>query len=190
MLFLFNMFFMMKYFVLLCIILFLSSCFWWGGSQGEWLRSVSHELFSLSLPENWSEVSWDTLPSPKIGRVELAYSGSELRWWYANNIVIISEKNVLSESSEVLFEKLPSYLDSTLEVFHKKNIFPLEFPDGDTSKVLEFHWKYNNTTPYVTYLQTVKSCGERVYYMNISIGDIQENYDRYRNIFSTFSCKN
>lgn len=180
---------MKKILLIFCTLLLLSGCFGSEESISEGLVEFSNDNFALSLPGTWKAIPKTDLPTPKVGEVVLAYSSLESRDDYTNNIVIIGEDNSMWENNHDLIRSLPSYFDETLQVFHRKEVSDIQFADNQSGTVLEFQGKYNNTTPLVTYLQTARSCGEKAYFLTISVAEQLESYDRYMYLLGTFECK-
>lgn len=146
------------------------------------------ENISLSIPENWKKIPESTLPIPKSGKVVFAVSSSEQREWYLNNIIILETDNTLWESSQSLMKNSANFLDMSLATFTLSKEENITFADKEEWILLTFEWKYNSETPQVTYLQTARSCGDKSYFLTLSLAEKLEDYSRYAYILKTFSC--
>lgn len=181
----------MKYlfvFILLTSTIILNWCFFWEDEVGSWLELTQKEGFSLQLPNSWSEIQSSKLPIPKSGTVELAYASSEARQWYINNIVVLSSSNSQRESSSSLMKNNGNFLNQQLDDFDLAEEKNIVFPDEDQWILLRFMWKYNSSTPQAVYLQTAKNCGEKSYYITLSITETPETYERYEHLLESFQC--
>jgi len=147
------------------------------------------DIFSIKLPETWKEVTWESLPLPKNGQVEFAYASPQERQGYLNNIVILSSKNALSESSTQLMWHNAKLLNESLQDFTIIEEKKQEFLDGEEGIFLSFYGKYNTITPELTYIQTAKSCGDMSYFITVSLAEKLETYEKYEYLLQSFECK-
>lgn len=184
---------MKKTIAILLTTVFLASC----GSTPEaeqnssWLQVIDKTEFSISLPEKWSEITDSSkLPTPKIWEVSLAATSSDLKYWFANNVLVLSQdisKPVTSNDFSLLNNVWSSkeYLEY-LKLETKK----IEFADKDSSTAYIFEAKYNAQTPKLKFIQYGKVCWQkRAHLITIAVGQDTKDMDPYVEFAKTFACK-
>lgn len=158
-----------------------------------WLTLHDSTNFSLSIPSNWNVITKESniLPNPKTSQIELAVSSEELKYWFSNNLLILSQ-NLDKKISSIDFSILNNVW-STKEYLEylkleSKNI---DFADWDKSNLYIFEAKYNTTTPKFKYLQVWKVCNkeEQWYLLTIALSTDIKDTSKYEEILKTFKCK-
>jgi len=177
------------FFVLSAFLLF--SCFWWKDTS-TWLINFENNDFTFSIPSSWSIITdKDTiLPKPKNGEIVLAVSSDELRYGFANNLLVLKQslnKKVSSDEFSILNNIWANkdYLE-----YIKLDTKQLIFNDKDKASLYIFEAKYNTSTPKLKFLQVWKVCSDKeAYLITVALSlDILDT-TRYEDMLKTFSCK-
>lgn len=184
---------MKKIRILLFLSLFLFSCFFSSkettSSQG--LTKFEGKNFIIEIPSKWTIIdkNSDILPKPKSWVIELAVSSDELRYWFSNNLLILSQnlsKNISSSDFSILNNIWSS---KDFLQYLKLESKTITFNSNDKSELYIFEAKYNTSTPKLKYLQVWKVCNKKWYLLTIALStDIKDN-SIYENILKTFTCK-
>lgn len=181
---------MKKFFLLLAIFGLLASC---GKSDsavsGIKTTEFSGSGFTIQLPEKWtSSGSIADLPSPPNGTVVLGSFSPEKKYNFSDSIIIIEDD--------------PGYIGTSVQYSEQNNLktqwkyfeyqqlekSDILFADSDASKYFVFNAKYNTQTQKITFIQTAKFCGTRIYFMNASVA-LGTDTKPFVDIFRTFQCK-
>lgn len=171
-------------------VFFLSSCiFWWWKDDATGLISVEKEWFSIGVPNSWNESPGDELPNPRLWEIELSFKSSSKRQDYYNNILIISENNTQNKSSQSLVNQSIWDIKSSLTSFQLLDQSQIIFEDEGESDVVIYKWRYNSSTPLLTYIQSARVCSDANYYITVSVAENLDSYDRYKSLIATFKCE-
>lgn len=187
---------MKKIFLLLVLVVFLSSC----GSSDEGndekvtgLIQFVWNSFEMSLPSNWNILSGTgntILPKPKNGDIVLAASSNELKYGFSNNILVLSQdiqKPVTSWDFSILNNvwSTKEYLE-----YIKLESKSIEFADKDSSNLYIFEAKYNEKTPKLKFLQVGKICNySHAYLLTVALSTDIKDTSKYEEVIKTFQCK-
>lgn len=185
---------MRTFLVLLFSLSFLSACSLPGTADettdvgGENTIAYSDDAISLLLPKSWTGVARSELPNPRSGAIVLAYRSPEVKYGFANNIVIMKDALTSpltsSKYSEVNhLQTTQNYLEYT-----KLRDESFTFSDSEPSRLYVFEARYNETTPRMKFVQTARVCGMTVYLLHVSI-TLDKNPDNYAELLRTFTCK-
>lgn len=180
---------MKKVFIVLFLILTLSSCF---SEEKDWLTNYETNNFSLKVPNNWEIIEnkeW-IIPTPRTGKIEFVVRSKNESNWFLNNLVILSEDN--KEDLDSLYFSNLLNNNSKKDYFEYKKISEKEFhlKNWKKSKIIIFDARYNDETPKIKFLQTAISCSnKKVYSITLAIDKQIENILKYENILSSFNCK-
>jgi hypothetical protein len=172
-------------------LLFLTSCsLTWTVANPDWLTSYSWNWYSLSIPTTW-KVETDIeniLPKPSHGKVELSVSSKETKWWFSNNLLVLSSdlKQTVTSKDFSLWNIAWSDLDYI--DYKKLEAKDITFDDKQAWYLHVFEWKYNQNTPRLRYLQTAHVCDKKVYFVTISLSLDTTDYTKYEKILNTLSC--
>lgn len=182
---------MKKNILILGLCLILTSC----GDSEEWVVSwlSLHEgtEFSMNIPSNWSVITHDSqiLPSPKTSQIELAVSSEELKYWFSNNLLILSQK-LDKKVSSTDFSILNNVWSSREYVeYLKLESKSIDFLDTDTSNIYIFEAKYNIQTPKFKYLQVGKVCNNTGYLITVALSTDIKDTSKYEEMIKSFQCK-
>lgn len=180
------------FFLTLPVILFSCSSTTVNESVVTWLTVFENNHFSMSLPSNWSILtnSWNILPKPKNWEISLAASSNELKYWFSNNLLILSQK--LDKSVTSLDFSILNNVWSTREYLEylKLEAKNIDFSDGDKSNLYIFEAKYNTMTPKLKFLQVGKVCNmSSAYLLTVALAIDIKDTSKYEEILKTFKCK-
>lgn len=171
--------------------LFLLSCGWWEGEDInlDGLTSYNMPTFSISVPEKWQEMEAKNLPKPKDSQIELAVASSDFKYWFSNNILILSQKleNIVSSSDFTI----NNYIGGMKEYseFQKIESREFEFYDGRKTQIYIFEAKYNPQTPILKYIQLGSVCDTRGYLITLALSQDVKDTSLYEKFLQTFECK-
>ncbi len=176
---------MKKSFSLIAILAFmLTSC--WSSTDDVNLTKFEWNWFTLNIPKAW--IKETSLPTPSSWKIELALTSSEIKAWFANNMVILWEKVVWETTSKKY--GIVNYIRNTKDMveFTKLNEISATFPDKDEAIIYTFEAKYNNTTPKRKFLQLSKICWNYAYLTTIWINTDNDSVAKYENLLKSFTC--
>lgn len=156
------------------------------------LQKVEKTYFDVSIPAKWTLIENDSksLPTPKSGEIALAALSTETNWWFANNLLILSQdvyKPIKSNDFSIVNNvwSTKDYVN-----YQKLDTKTIEFADKDTSTLYIFEAKYNLTTPILKYLQVWKVCSQKkAYLLTIAVSQDVKNTSDYEDILKSFTCK-
>lgn len=80
-------------------------------------------------------------------------------------------------------------LKSQLNSFNLLEESKIHFSDNDAWNILVYKAKYSKNTPELVYIQTAKSCGEKNYFLTLSLAETLEDYNKYKALLQSFICK-
>lgn len=145
------------------------------------------EQVSLRVPKSWSGKT-QNLPTPRIGSIVTAFVSPEVKQWFANNLLIISDTlmNIMTSRRYSELNNLQT----------KKNYYEyasikeedMTFSDNEATRVYVFEAKYNETTPKLKFIQTARVCGTKVYLLHFTLSP-EKKSDNYISLLKTFTCK-
>lgn len=188
-----------RFLSIICLSLLVSACIF-GGSSGtastttvdaSGLKKHVWAGFSISIPTSWEVVSPDTITTPVTGKIELAVRSLVNKRGFMNNLVVLSDEvHTDATSAEYVRQNMlwasRNYLSMTMERDEQ-----IQFSDKkDSSRLVTYHAKYNEITQERLFMQTARICGKKVYLITLGLdNDLTSiDYDRYRPIFSNFTC--
>lgn len=186
---------MKKILVIALIPLFLASC----GSSSDTstsdssLKKFEGNGYSIQIPSGWIKVDEKSAPTPGNGKLEAAWSSTEIASGFANNMVILSEtlsKPMTSAKYSSINYALSTgnYVEFT-KLDEKTISFPVsENMPADEANIYTFEAKYNPQTPKRKFIQTARVCGDTVYLMTIGINLEIKDTAKYENLFKSFTC--
>lgn len=179
--------------ILLILPLFLFSCFWSNDEETkiEWLILYNWENYDINIPSDWNIITKESniLPTPKTSKIELAISSDELKYWFANNMLILSQKlnkNISSTDFSILNNVWSSKEYKEYLKLESKNI---EFTSWWNSNIYLFEAKYNIETPKFKYIQTWVVCNNTWYLITIALSTEVKDTTKYQEIIKSFKCK-
>ena len=177
---------------LLIITLFLTSCFWWSDTwKIEWLTLYNWTWFDVNTPSNWNiiEKNSNILPTPKDSTIELAISSDELKYWFANNMLILSQnlEKVVSSTDFSILNNV--WWSKEYKEYQKLESKEIEFNSKQKSNLYVFEAKYNIDTPKFKYLQTWVVCKNKWYLITIALSSEIKDVSKYEEVIKSFECK-
>jgi len=184
----------MKKFIYLFIIIFF--LFWCSSKKNIeeslfTLKTYSNNYYSIDIPDKWVLIdnNSDSLPKPKNWEITLALKSNELKYWFSNNLLILSQdlnKNI-DQKEYTMINNIWSSKDF-LE-YIKLDSFDIEFKDKSKWFIYIFEAKYNEKTPKFKYIQSAKICNKKAHLITIALSnDIKKTID-YENIIKSMSCE-
>ena len=176
-------------FLLLCTLL--ASC---GGESSEDTKGLSTkvtETFSLSVPTTWEILSSksDKIPQPVSGTIVLAASSPDIKSWFSNSLTVLEESLEQEVSLSAFSENLKTSLQKDMNSYIEKETLPFTFLDGTESELRVFQARYNANTPLLLYFQVPQICGENIYITTLALDNSITDFEKYKYILSTFTCK-
>lgn len=188
----------MKYILCFLALFFLAACSL-PGTQTETTVSTDSasadttalyqtDAISMSVPKTWAQTQTGSLPSPHHGVIVTAYTSPEVKYGFANNLLIMQD-TLTNIVTSVKYSEL-NHLQTTKNYleYTKLQELPLTFADDETSKVYVFEAKYNQTTPRMKFIQTARVCGTSVYILHFSLS-LEKSPANYIDLMKTFICK-
>jgi hypothetical protein len=147
--------------------------------------------YSLRVPASWEEVDVKKIVAPVEGKIEFMLRSLVNKRGFMNNLIILSD-SVMNDvtSSEYISQSMlwasREYLSLTMDRDEQ-----IAFLDGQTSRLVIYRAKYNETTEEHLFMQTARVCGKTVYLLTLGLENDTpaESYDRYRPIFTSFTCQ-
>jgi hypothetical protein len=145
------------------------------------------DLVSMRVPKTWSGKT-DGLPTPRVGSIVAAFVSADVKQWFANNFLILSD---------TLMNIMTSRRYSELNILQtKKNYYEyaslkeedITFSDNEPSRVYVFEARYNETTPKLKFIQTARVCGTKVYLLHFTLSP-EKKSENYISLLKTFTCK-
>lgn len=143
------------------------------------------------MPASWEEVDASKITTPVSGKIEFALRSLVNKRGFMNNLIILSDSlQADATSSEYVAQSMlwasREYLSLTVDSDES-----VTFSDGEKSRMVIFRAKYNEITEEHLFMQTARICGTTVYLMTLGLENDTpaDNYDRYRPIFSSFTCQ-
>ncbi len=181
----------MKYIGILIILSFsLISCSWGDDSPTDrGLTEIWWEWFSLEAPADWTTIDSNDLPLPKSGDLVLALSSAEEKMNYLNNLVVLRSESTSSTTSSALVKSNIGFLEQNMANFDLISEQDISFLDESKGTLILFSWRYNSQTPRAFYLQTAQNCGDKNFFLTLSLAQELESYSPYEYILKTLSCK-
>lgn len=186
-----------RFFVIFGTAFLLVSCFWNSPTDtvdavdSAWLIKHTGTGFSLRVPASWEEVDASKITAPVSGKIEFALRSLVNKRGFMNNLIILSDSlQADATSSEYVAQSMlwasREYLSLTVDSDES-----VTFSDGEKSRMVIFRAKYNEITEEHLFMQTARICGKTVYLMTLGLENDTpaDNYDRYRPIFSSFTCQ-
>jgi hypothetical protein len=129
--------------------------------------------------------------APVAGKIELAMRSLVNKRGFMNNLIILSETLTAdATASEYVSQSMlwasREYLSLAIDTDEQ-----FTFSDGEKSRLVIFRAKYNEITEEHLFMQTARICDKTVYLMTLGLENDTppESYDRYRPIFSSFTCQ-
>ena len=182
---------MKKFLVLSLTSLLLASC----GSTDTTdtnLSTYEGNGFTIQVPKAWVKVDSQSAPTPGNGKLEAAWSSTEIASGFANNLVILSQKldkAVTSKKYAIINYALSTgkYIEFT-KLDEKSITFTASGDEKDESNLYTFEAKYNPTTPKRKFIQTSKVCGDTVYLMTIGVNLGITDMKKYEAFLTSFQC--
>jgi hypothetical protein len=180
-------------FILICITPFLFLSCSLPGTEDEGAvveeNTVQYEdkLVSMRVPKTWSGKT-DNLPTPRVGSIVAAFVSPDVKQWFANNFLILSDTlmNIMTSRRYSELNNLQT----------KKNYYEygslkeedITFLDNELSRVYVFEARYNETTPKLKFIQTARVCGTQVYLLHFTLSP-EKKSENYISLLKTFTCK-
>lgn len=185
-----------KVFWVLLLSLFLVSC---GDETSEvievstkWLTETSLNDFSISIPSSWEVINnIDTiLPKPREWNIELAVTSKEIKAWFSNNMLILSDTlKMFTTSKEFSMLNNVGASKDYLE-YTKLDSKEIIFEDEEESLLYIFEAKYNMETPKLKFLQTARVCNQKkAFLFTIALSTEIKDTSKYEAFIKTFACK-
>jgi len=192
-----------KIIILISLIFILTSC-WWNTSTEDnssssveitkkaGLRNFPWKDFSIKIPVAWNNITSnkEKLPTPNNWEIELAITSSETKNWFANNLIILSQK--LDKNTSSKNYSITNNIGSENEYlnYFKKSGKDFTFNDWEKSMIYIFQAKYSEDTPILTFLQTAYVCKDnKAFFLTIALPlDIKDTL-KYEKMLATFECK-
>lgn len=183
---------MQKYLFVFVSLFLLSSCFSSTTSvDSSSLKEYTWSGFSMSVPNSWTILDSKTtnLPNPKNSSIALAISSPEMKYWFANNMLILKWK-----VSKDISSKNYSTLNNVGSSKDYKNYLKLSesditFTDSSISSLYTFEAKYNESTPNLKFLQTAVVCKNLdAYFITLALNVDVKDTSKYEDMIKTFKC--
>lgn len=157
------------------------------------LTTFKGEGFSVDVPKSWIPVEAKELPTPKLGKVVLSLSSTEIASGFANNMLVLKAEGAPYDKDPVMTQSENYSRSSNLmaqkhyKEYEKADVRNATLIDGDKSQIYIFDAKYNDETPIKRFVQMGKICNDKDYYVINIVGD-KEKADLYVNLAKTFQC--
>lgn len=183
---------MQKYLFVFVSLFLLSSCFSSTTSvDSSSLKEYTWSGFSMYVPNSWTILDSKTtnLPNPKNSSIALAISSPEMKYWFANNMLILKWK-----VSKDISSKNYSTLNNVGSSKDYKNYLKLSenditFTDSSISSLYTFEAKYNESTPNLKFLQTAVVCKNLdAYFITLALNVDVKDTSKYEDMIKTFKC--
>lgn len=182
---------MKKIFISLFFVFLLSSCFSSSSTTDtSTLTDFSGSWFTVSVPKTWSVIDnkSKTLPSPKDSFIVLAASSSEVKYWFANNMLVL-EANLAKSTDSKTYSDLNNIGSSkTYKNYLKLDKKDFTFTDWVISSLYVFQAKYNETTPNLKFIQTAHLCNDKAYLITVALNIDIKDTSKYEDMLKTFKC--
>jgi len=180
-----------KLLVLIFVTFFLASCWDTEEVSTSWLTTFQNSDFSLFIPWSWTIIKNDdkVLPKPKDWKIALAVSSSDIKYWFANNLLVLKQW-LNQETTSINF----SIINNVWATWEYTDYILLDSQDinfwwDNPSKAYIFEAKYNEATPKLKFIQTSAVCWKDWYLLTIALSLDTSTVDKYIDIFKTFRCK-
>lgn len=182
---------MKKIFLSIALIFLLSSCFSSSSSTDtSSLTDFSGSWFSVSIPKTWTIIDNKSkiLPTPKDSSIVLAASSQEVKYWFANNMLVLSANLAKATSSKTYSDLNNIGSSKTYKNYLKLDKKDFTFTDWDISSLYIFQAKYNETTPNLKFIQTSHICDMKAYLITIALNIDVKDTSKYEDMLKTFKC--
>lgn len=186
----------MKKFLLILSLLFIYSCSSSNNTTEEnnslfTLEPFSNNYYSIDIPNKWVLIDEksDSLPKPKSWEITLALKSNELKYWFSNNILILTQeltKNIEQKEYSMINNIWSSkdYLE-----YIKLDSFDINFKDTTPWFIYIFEAKYNSKTPKFKYIQSAKICQNKAHLITIALSIDTKKTTDYENIIKSMTCE-
>lgn len=181
-----------KTFIIFFFSFFLFSCWETDDiSTNSWLSLFENSYFSISIPWTWNIIQNDdnVLPKPKNWDITLAVSSTQIKYWFANNLLVLKQwldKKTTSRDFSIINNVWASWEYNNYVLLETQDIW---LWDSDSTKVFTFEAKYNEVTPMLKFVQTSVVCWNDWFLLTIALALDTEWTSKYVDIFKTFRCK-
>ncbi len=157
-----------------------------------WLRNFPGKDFSIKIPAAWNNITSNNeiLPTPTNWKIELAITSTETKNWFANNLIILSQKLEKFTSSKNY--SITNNIGSENEYlnYFKKSGKEFIFEDWEKSMIYIFQAKYSEETPLLNFIQTAYVCrNNKAFFLTIALPLSIKNTEKYEKMLATFKCK-
>ena len=183
---------MFKKILLLSILsIILISC-WNDDLNSSWLTTINNWNFSMQIPSNWEviEDKEDILPKASVWNIELAVTSKNVINWFANNLLILSDKiNKITTSSD--YSMLNNVWAKSDYLWYREiKSDAITFIDDEQWMLYVFEARYNLDTPTLKFLQTAHICNQTDwYFITIAIPTSISDTSKYEELLKSFKCK-
>ncbi len=175
--------------IVFLVSLFLYSC-GWSEEKAAGLQKVDTAQYSISIPENWVVLENTSEYNPKSWELSFAATSGDIKYWFLNNILILSQdtQKLVSSNDYSILNNVGTSREALEYVrLDSKNI---DFSDTDSTTVYVFEAKYNLQTPTLKFVQFGKVCkSTQAHLVTIAVAQDTKNMDPYIEFAKTFSCK-
>jgi len=180
-----------KLLILIFVTFSLVSC--WDSEEvaTTWLTTFQNNDFSLFIPSSWVVIKNDDkiLPKPKDWEIALAVSSSDIKYWFANNLLVLKQwlNQVTTSRNFSIINNIWATGEYTDYVLLESQ--DIDFWKDNASKAYIFEAKYNEATPKLKFIQTSAVCWKNWYLLTIALSLDTQSTDKYVDILKTFRCK-
>ncbi|MDD5213859.1 MAG: hypothetical protein PHG82_05525 [Candidatus Gracilibacteria bacterium] len=185
---------MKKYIIFLSSVFLLSSCFFSSTAtpvDSSSLKQYVGSGFTMSTPNSWTLIDKNssTLPKPNGSSIALAVTSPDMKYGFANNMLILKTK-VAKDISSKNFSTLNNVGSSRdYKNYLKLAEADITFNDSVISSLYTFEAKYNETTPNLKFLQTAVVCPSLdAYFITLALNVDIKDTSKYEDMLKTFKC--
>ena len=173
--------------ILAVLALILTSC--WSTTTDSNTKAYSWSGFTMNVPSAWINVEKQALPQIQNWNIELALTSTDIKAWFANNLVVLSES--VQEWTTSVKYSIVNYVRATWAVkqYTKTDDIDFKFQDNDEGKMYVFDAKYTDATPMRKFIQTAKVCWKKAYLMTIGLNIDNTTVTKYEDLLKSFACK-
>lgn len=182
---------MKKIFLAIIVLFSLTSCFSSSTTDTSSLSDFTGSWFTIKTPKTWTLLDQNnaSLPKPKDSSIVLAISSPDVKYWFANNMLILKTKLAKNTSSKTYSDLNNLGSSRDYKNYLKLDKKDITFSDEDISTLYIFQAKYNESTPNLKFMQTAHICPDmQAYFITIALNIDVKDTSKYEEMLKTFTC--